>query len=71
MSEKPRQVNEPALPQLPAPVVVNVTEPAVQPGQRVKAYDKNTGKPLPDTVPIEWLDGRFPNLTATPRKDGA
>jgi len=65
------QVTEPAT---PAEATVEVIEPGIpedtglkyDPRKKVAVYDKATGEKLPHTVPETWLDGRFPNLSATP-----
>ncbi|RKS19701.1 hypothetical protein DFO58_2206 [Arthrobacter sp. AG1021] len=72
MSEKPRQVNEPAVPTPPAPIVVHVTEPAPKPARvysntkRVYVKDTITGQHLPDAVPETWLQ-EFPHLQEIPK----
>lgn len=38
----------------------------------VPAWDKTTGKQLPNPVPKQWLDnGTFPNLAATAQAAGS
>lgn len=60
-----KQVTEPA-----APVVLaKVTEPRTYDAtKRVTAYDTVSGEKLPYPVPETHLDGRFPNLTETPKE---
>lgn len=70
MSEKPRQVNEPAAPTPPA--IVRVTEPApaavrvYSDTKRVYVIDTLTGQRLPDAVPETWLQ-EFPHLQEVPK----
>lgn len=61
----------------PATTVDAVTEPAVpdtvpgrkyDPRKKVYVYNTETGAKLPNPVPETWLDGRFPQLSATPSK---
>ena len=67
-----KQVTEPAK----APVTDQQTEPARRGGHRipnpetrsemVRVRDADTGEILPNRVPRNWLDGRFPQLKEVP-----
>lgn len=58
-------------PKAPASTSAPVTAPADttqarDPYRRVRVRSKATGDILPDTVPLTWLDGRFPDLVEVP-----
>lgn len=55
------EVEDPAIPE-------KVEGRQYDPRKMVYVYDKTSGEKLPNPVPETWLDGRFPNLSATPSK---
>lgn len=58
-------------PKAPSSTSAPATAPAAEaqaadPYRRVRVRSKATGEILPNSVPLTWLDGRFPDLIEVP-----